>query len=252
MDLQLKGKRAIVTGASRGIGKAIARQLAEEGVEVVIAARGREALEATAVELARDTGARIVPVAADTADDASVDALVAATLSALGGVDILINNAATPGGGAPSARIGQVAGKAFLEDVNIKVVGYLRTARAVAPHMVGAGWGRIINIGGLAARRTGSYAASVRNAGVSSITKNLADELGPSGINVVAIHPGATRTEKTDPEAEIRMAASVSIGRIVDASEIAWLVAMLASPRCAAINGETIQAGGGALGVIDY
>ena len=131
MDLQLKGKRAIVTGASRGIGKAIARQLAEEGVEVVIAARGREALEATAVELARDTGARIVPVAADTADDASVDALVAATLSALGGVDILINNAATPGGGAPSARIGQVAGKAFLEDVNIKVVGYLRTARAV-------------------------------------------------------------------------------------------------------------------------
>jgi len=252
MDLLLKGTRAIVTGASRGIGKAIARQLAEEGVDVVIAARSIEPLEATAAELALETGGRIVAIAADTGDDASVEALVAEAVRQLGGVDILINNAATPGGVGPAAKVEQVTGQALLDDVNVKVLGYLRTARAVAPHLVAQGWGRIINIGGLAARRSGHYVASVRNAGVTAITKNLADELGPKGVNVNAIHPGATRTEKTDAAAEARAAASVSIGRIVDASEIAWLVAVLASPKSVAINGETIQAGGGAPGVIDY
>ncbi len=134
----------------------------------------------------------------------------------------------------------------------IKVGGYLRTARAAAPHLVLNGWGRIINIGGLAARRSGNYIASVRNAGVTSITKNLADELGPKGINVNAIHPGATRTEKTDPASEGKYATTVTIGRIVDASEIAWLVTVLASPKSAAINGETLHAGGGSFGTIDY
>ena len=252
MDLLLKGTRAIVTGASRGIGKAIARQLAEEGVDVVIAARNIEPLEAAAAELALETGGRMIAVAADTGDDASVDALVAETVRQLGGVDILINNAATPGGVGPAAKVEQVTAKALLDDVNVKVLGYLRTARAVAPHLTAQGWGRIINIGGLAARRSGHYVASVRNAGVTAITKNLADELGPKGVNVNAIHPGATRTERTDAAAEARAAANVTIGRIVDASEIAWLVAVLASPKSVAINGETIQAGGGSPGVIDY
>jgi NAD(P)-dependent dehydrogenase (short-subunit alcohol dehydrogenase family) len=252
MDLLLKGKRAIVTGGSRGIGKAIARQLAEEGVDVVIAGRNLEALAATAAQLASETGGRIVPISADTGDDASVAALVEAAVRELGGVDILVNNAATPGGVGPAAKVEQVTAQALLDDVNVKVVGYLRAAREVAPHLAAQGWGRIINIGGLAARRSGHYVASVRNAGVTAITKNLADELGPQGINVTAIHPGATRTEKTDAAAEARAAAGVSIGRIVDASEIAWLVAVLASPKSVAINGETIQAGGGTPGIIDY
>src|ERR1700744_348743 len=110
MDLQLTGKRAIVTGGSRGIGKAIARKLAEGGVDVVIAARGREAREATAKELAQATGRKIVPIAADMGDDASVAALVAQAVSALGGVDILVNDAAAPGGTVPSAKIEQVTG----------------------------------------------------------------------------------------------------------------------------------------------
>ncbi len=219
---------------------------------MVIAARSLGPLEAAAAELARETGVRVVPIAADTGDDSSVDALVAAAIHALGGVDILVNNAATPGGVGPAARIEQVTGQALLDDINVKVAGYLRTSRSVAPHLAGQGWGRIINIGGLAARRSGHYVASVRNAGVTAITKNLADELGPKGVNVNAIHPGATRTEKTDASAEARAAASVTIGRIVDASEIAWLVAVLASPKSASINGQTIQAGGGTLGVIDY
>ena len=253
MDLELKGKRAIVTGGSRGIGKAIARQLAEEGVDVAIAARGKELLEASAQELARATGRRVVPVVADTGDDASVEALVARAVRELGGVDILVNNAAAPGGTVPSAKIEQVTGENLLFDVNVKVAGYLRTAKAVAPHLVRNGWGRIINIGGGAARRSGNYIASVRNAAVTSLTKNLADELGRSGINVVAIHPGTTRAgQKIEPEAEKRLTATVSIGRLIEAHEIAYLVAFLASPKSVAINGETIAAGGGTLGAIYY
>ncbi len=253
MDLQLKGKRAIVTGGSRGIGKAIARQLAEEGVDVVIAARGRELLDATAAEITKAIGRRVVPIVADMGDDASVEALVAKAVAELGGIDILVNNAAAPGGTVPSARIEQVTSANLLFDVNVKVAGYLRSARAVAPHLIKNGWGRIINIGGGAARRTGNYIASVRNVAVSSLTKNLADELGPKGVNVVAIHPGTTRAGQTiDPAAETRLAASVSIGRIVDASEIAFVVAFLASPKSVAINGETIGAGGGLLGPINY
>ena len=137
--------------------------------------------------------------------------------------------------------------------MNVKVAGYLRSAWAVAPHLVKNGWGRIINIGGGAARRTGNYIASVRNAAVSSLTKNLADELGPKGINVVAVHSGTTRAGRMiDPAAETRLSTSVSIGRLVDATEIAFLVAFLASPKSAAINGETIAAGGGTLGPINY
>jgi len=253
MDLQLTGKRAIVTGGSRGIGKAIARQLAEEGVDVVIAARGKAQLEATAAELAAATGRRIVPIAADMGDDASVAALVAAAIRALGGIDILVNDAAAPGGTVPSAKIDQVTAENLLFDVNVKVAGYLRAARAVAPHLVEKGWGRIINIGGGAARRTGNYIASIRNSAVSSLTKNLADELGPKGINVVAIHPGTTRAGQViEPAFEARAKAAVSIGRIVEASEIADLVAFLASPKSVAINGETIAAGGGMIGPINY
>jgi NAD(P)-dependent dehydrogenase (short-subunit alcohol dehydrogenase family) len=241
MDLKLAGKRAIVTGASRGIGKAIARALAEEGVDVVIAARTLAALHETAAELAQTSGRRIIPVAADTGNDASVHALVERAVQELGGVDILVNNAATPGGAAPAARLAEV-----------KVAGYLRTAQAVAPNLVAAGWGRIINIGGLAARSSGHYVASIRNGAISALTKNLADEFGPHGITATAIHPGGTRTEKTTPEAEARIAQGNSIGRIVDASEIAWLVTILASPLSGAINGETIAAGGGVPKVINY
>jgi NAD(P)-dependent dehydrogenase (short-subunit alcohol dehydrogenase family) len=252
MDLALKGKRAIVTGGSRGIGKAIARRLAQEGVDVVIAARGKEQLDKTAEELSAQTGGRVVGITADTSDDASIETLVAASVELLGGVDILVNNAAQPGGVGPAGRLDQVVAEHLLNDVNVKVVGYLRTARAVAPHFIRNGWGRIINIGGLSARKTGNYIASVRNAGVSSITKNLGDELGPKGVNVVAIHPGATRTERTTEEEATKFGQSVSIGRIVDASEIASVAVFLASPLSIAINGETIATGGGSFGTIDY
>lgn len=251
MDLQLKGKRALVTGASRGIGKVIARVLAEEGADVVITARGREALEATAAELSAATGRRIVAVVADTGSEASVNALADHAITALGGIDILVNGAAVPGGASPASKLAELTDTQILEDFNVKVVGYLRTARALAPHFARNGWGRIINIGGLAALRTGRPAATLRNVGVAALTKSLADELGPQGINVTGVHPGATRTERTDAAAEAR-AKGNGIGRIVDAREVAQVIVFLASPLSVAINGETIDVGGGSVGVIRY
>jgi NAD(P)-dependent dehydrogenase (short-subunit alcohol dehydrogenase family) len=252
VDLELKGKRAIVTGGSRGIGKVIARQLAAEGADVVIAARSREPLEASARELSSATGRRVIPIVADTGSESSVNALVAGAIEQLGGVDILVNNAALPGGISPATKLEQIVDEQVLQDINIKVVGYLRTARALAPHLIAKRWGRIINIGGLAIRRTGRPVATLRNVGVAAVTKNLADELGPHGINVTAVHPGATRTERTEPGSEAAFSQSVSIGRIVDAAEVAWVVAFLASPKSVAINGDAIPVGGGSLGAIYY
>jgi NAD(P)-dependent dehydrogenase (short-subunit alcohol dehydrogenase family) len=130
-------------------------------------------------------------------------------------------------------------------------MGYLRTAREAAPYMKAGGWGRIINVSGLAARGTGSIIGSIRNVAVAALTKNLADELAGTGINVTVVHPGLTRTEKTTPEAEAR-GANTAIGRMVDAAEVADIVTFLASPRSVAINGDAIACGGGAKGPIHY
>jgi len=252
MDLELSGKRAIVTGGSRGIGKVIARVLAAEGVDVAISARGEEQLSATAKELASASGRRIVPIVANTRSDDDVKRLVDTAIEQLGGVDILVNNAALPGGISTATKLEQIVDEQVLEDIDIKVVGYLRTARALAPHLIQKGWGRIINVGGLAIHRTGRPVATLRNVGVAAITKNLADELGPKGINVTAVHPGATRTERTDKASEAELAKNVGIGRIVDAKEVAWVVAFLASPLSVAINGDAIPIGGGTPGTIHY
>ena len=266
MDLELEGKTAIVTGGSRGIGKAIARELAREGVDVAIAARNMEALEATARELAGETGRRIVPLQADTGDGEAVSRMTAQAAEALGRIDILVNNAARPGGQAPPPSLEQITDEMFWEDVNVKVLGYLRCAQAVAPHMKAQGWGRIVNISGMAARSTGSTIGSMRNVSVAAMCKNLADELGPHGINVTVVHPGLTRTEATagvvaaraesegvtPGEIEAQMAGGNSVRRIIDAREIAYVVAFLASPRAIAITGDAIAAGGGAGNAIHY
>jgi NAD(P)-dependent dehydrogenase (short-subunit alcohol dehydrogenase family) len=265
MDLELAGKTAIVTGGSRGIGKAIARALANEGVDVAIVARSADALTSTANELQEFTGRKIIPISADTGSDQSVRAMVAQAASALGKLDILVNCAAQPGGQTPPPKLAEVTDGAFYDDVNIKVMGYLRCAREVAPHMISQGWGRIINISGLAARSTGSMIGSIRNVSVVALTKNLAEELGPKGINVSVVHPGLTRTEKTPEvvaaraarqgvshdEAEKRMVNNL-VGRWIDASDIANVVVFLASPKAVAINGDVIAAGGGAPGSIFY
>lgn len=266
MQTSLAGRVALITGGSKGIGRAIARQLALEGVDLVIAARNAAELDAAAGELAAETGRKVIGLAVDTQDDAAVKALVAATVAALGGLDILVNAAAKPGGQAPPPKLADITGDLFWADVDVKVMGYIRMAREVAPHMIANRWGRIINISGLAARSTGSIIGSIRNVAVSALTKNLADELGVHGINVTVVHPGTTRTERTAPlvasraaaagvtaaEIEQRMAANLTIGRIVDSAEVADIVAFLASPRSIAINGDAIACGGGHKGAIHY
>lgn len=266
MDLRLGGKRALITGGSRGIGRAIARALLDEGVRVVISGRDGDAAAAAARDLAAETGGEVHALVADTRDDAAIDALIAGAVAALGGLDIVVNNAARPGlpGGVPG--VAGVASATLLDELDTKLVGYLRVARAAAPHLVANGWGRIINISGLAARQTTTIAGSARNVAVAALTKVLADELGPKGVNVTVVHPGATRTEKTAAQIAARAAADGSteaqaevalyggnlIGRIVDASEIGAIVAFLASPRADAITGDAIAAGGGTPRAIHY
>jgi NAD(P)-dependent dehydrogenase (short-subunit alcohol dehydrogenase family) len=266
MDLYLTGKRALVTGGSSGLGRAIARQLALEGARVTIAARDRQRLAVAAKELGEEAGAPILAATVDTSNDASVKSLIETVVAGMGGLDILVNAAAKPGSPAAVPGLAGLTEEAFWEDINVKVLGYLRTIREAAPHMTANGWGRIINISGLAARQTGSIVGSIRNVAVAALTKNLADELGPKGVNVTVVHPAYTRTERTPgrmaqiaardaisiEEAERRMGANTSIGRIIDAAEVADIVAFLASPRSAAITGDAIACGGGARGAIYY
>ena len=266
MDLELTGRKAIVTGGSRGIGKAIAWELAREGCDVAICARNADQLQETAKEIAEDTGRDIYPIECDTSDTESVNGMVARANFQLGAIDILVNNAARPLGQAPVPGIEGVTDEAFHEDLNTKTLGYLRCARAVAPIMKQRGWGRIINISGLASRSSGSAVGSIRNVGVSALTKNLADELGPHGINSVVIHPGATRTEATPGVATARakergvpvetildeMASANSVRKLIDATEIAYIAAFVASPKAVAINGDAIAAGGGVGNAIHY
>jgi len=265
MDLYLSGKRAVITGGSRGIGFAIADALAAEGAEIAILARDPDRLAAAAGQL-RVHGGRVLALSADTTDDKAVRAAIAQVAEDFGGVDILVNNAATPAGASSPRDLADLADDDILAAFDTKVLGYLRTARAAAPHMIAQGWGRIINISGLAARSVGTVSGSIRNVAIAALTKNLADELGPHGINVTVVHPGWTVTERTsdhiaayasargisEPTAQVMLAKGISIGRPVTAAELAHVVVFLASPRSVAINGDTIAAGGGARGPIHY
>jgi NAD(P)-dependent dehydrogenase (short-subunit alcohol dehydrogenase family) len=266
LDLELRDKVAVVTGGNRGIGKAVAWQLAKEGVDVALLARDRALLEAAAAEIAQATKRRVKCYVADTGDDAAVKTAIAQVLGEFGRVDILVNCAAAVGGVGKPPKLAEITNEPFFADMNVKVMGYVRTIREIAPHMAAQGRGRIINISGLAALSTGSTIGSIRNVGVAALTKNLADELAPSGISVVCVHPGRTRTEKTaefverhaeaqgvaPDEVERRLAAGNLVGQVITAEEIAYLVAFLASPKSIAINGDSIAAGGGSPGPIHY
>lgn len=265
MDLGLAGKSALVTGGSRGLGFAVAEALSGEGTRVALLARDAAAVEAAAARL-RDQGRDVIGVVADTSRDSEVGAAVAEVTERFGGVDILVNGAAKAAGGP--------AGRSFVDlddddlrlEMETKVLGYLRCARAVVPQMVERGWGRIVNISGLNARQTGSVFGSIRNISVAAMAKNLADELGPQGVNVTVVHPYVTDTEGVQEmirtaaaargatQAEVRQgfAAAVSIGRLVRPAEIAHVVTFLASPLSVAINGDAIAVGGGLTGPIYY
>lgn len=272
MDLGLKGKGAIVTGGSQGIGKAIARELAREGVNVAIVARRKEPLEAAARELSAETGARVIAVTADVTDKKQVEAMVERAAAELGGLHILVNSGSSPGGSASAiGPIETVVDEDLLLDFNTKYVGALRCARAVIPHLRKNGWGRIINVSGANARNAGNLSGGARNASLVHMTKTLAVQLGRAGITVNCIHPGVTRTERT-PKLLAARAAELgvtpeeaekanyapdsprgnAICRMVDASEVAYVAAFLASDKAWAVSGELVVATGGAGRAVYY
>ena len=261
MDLELKGKTALITGGSKGIGKAIAIALAEEGVDVAIAARSQDTLDQAAEEIRSATGRRVVAISADTTSWDDVQRMVEATVSELGGVDILVNSAAMVGGQV-RGTIDDADEKDLIEDLDTKVVGYFRRIKAVVPHMRAKKWGRVISIGGVSARQSTIY--GLRNAAVVHMTKTLSDQLGPEGITLNVVHPGLTLTdtinERLDNQAaqqgvsrdevNAQVGRNVAIRRPVAPEELAWLTAYLCSPKAECVTGEVIAAGGGAVGAV--
>jgi NAD(P)-dependent dehydrogenase (short-subunit alcohol dehydrogenase family) len=266
VDLQLKGKIVVITGGSRGIGKACAWEFAREGADVALVARDWAALEAAVAEITGATGRKVKGFVADTGDDAAVKKAVAGIVAAFGRIDILVNAAAQPGGQLPPPKLAEITNDHFWSDVNVKVMGYLRMAREIAPVMARNSGGRIVNISGLAARQTGTIIGSMRNVSVASLTKTMAEELSPQNIAVVCVHPGVTRTEKTPavverqakaknvPKEQIEkeMASRNLARKLITSEEIAALVTFLASPRAVSVNGDSIAAGGGVPGSIHY
>ena len=245
MDLELSGRTALVTGGNRGIGRACAAALAREGASVVLLGRD----EASLREVVGQVGA-VGHAVADTTDVAAVQAAVEATVTMTGRLDVVVNAA------APRAVPGTPTGfdetdlEDMLTNVDTKVLGYLRVVRAAAPYLRQHA-GAVVNISGTNARVTGNVAGSVRNIGVVALTKNLADELGPSGVQVTCVHPGLTVTERNDGDAEyLAKAADNASGRAVHAAHVADLVTFLASPRAWVANGAVITADGGRAGHI--
>ena len=272
MDFGLQGKRALVAGGGRGIGKAIARELAREGADVVIASRTVEELDSSAREIEDETGRRVIPLTLDVTKRAEVDRVIADAVEKLGGLHILVNSASLPGGSASAiGPIETVNEDDLLSDFDVKYVGALRCARTAIPFMKEQDWGRIINISGGNARNAGNLSGGARNVSLVHMTKTLSVQLGRYGITVNCIHPGTTRTERT-PEMLGARASQLGISaeeleqrdfapdsprgnaicRMVDASEIAYLTAFLASDKAWAITGEVIAAGGGTGNAIYY
>ena len=265
MELGLQGKHAIVTGGSRGIGKAIARELAREGVDVAIVARTKADLKATARELAAETNRRILPLAADVTSKEQVERVVAEAAQQLGGLHILVDGGSRPGGSTTATSpIETVVDEDLIEDFNIKYVGALRCARAVIPFMKEAGWGRIINISGGNARNAGNLSGGARNAGLVHMTKTLSVQLGRHGIRSIASIPARPAPSArrawlplAPPSWRIpgRGGAAGLCAKLAarqchlphgGRSEVAFVAVFLASEKAWAVSGELLSASGGA------
>ena len=192
MDFGLKNKRAFVGGGSRGIGKAIAIELAKEGCDMVIASRTMSALQETAKEIEDLTGRRIIPLALDVTSRDQVDSIMAEGVQRLGGLDILVNSASLPGGSRTAVGpIDELDEDALLSDFDTKYVGALRCARAAIPYLKEQPWGRIINISGGNARIAGNLSGGARNVSLVHLTKTLAVQMGKFGITVTVSTPAS-------------------------------------------------------------
>ncbi len=257
MDLQLKGKTALVTGGSEGIGKAIAWALAKEGVDVAICARRKKPLEAAAAEIAKATGRKIVAIAADLTKSEDAERFIKEGAAALGRIDIMLNNA----GSAPGGVIETLTEADWEQALQLKVMGYVRCLRYALPIMVTQGGGRVVNVIGNDGVKPSYWEITpgAANAAGQNLTMSLAGQYGKHNISFCAVNPGPVRTERwaglvqamsrdmgiSYEEADKLAPSAIPLGRIAEPEEVANLVAMMASPLSHFINGTMIEIDGG-------
>lgn len=253
MDLNLKGKIAIVLASSKGLGKAIAITLANEGATVVIASRNAEELNATASEIKQQTGAEVMVVPTDVAKVDDTEKLINQVSGKFRKIDILVNNA----GGPPFDLFEKFNDEQWQQAFELNLLSFARLSRLVLPHMQAARGGRIINIisGSVKSVLANSVLSTSMRMGVVGMAKMMADEFGPYNITVNNVAPGLILTDRIkhtlppnqDPdEAMKQRAANIPLRRIGDPKELAALVAFLASDQASYISGTTIPVDGGA------
>ncbi|HLE44639.1 MAG TPA: SDR family oxidoreductase [Methylomirabilota bacterium] len=257
MDLRLRGKVAMVSGASKGIGKAIALGLAEEGVHLALNARGPEALEKLADEIRRQHEVEVLAVPGDMTRAEDIEKFVARTAERFGRIDILVNNAGSSQGGV----FWDVPERVWLDSWGLKLFGYVRLMQAVIPHMIRQGGGRMVNIVGGSGKQPipTMLPGGSANAALLTITKGVADSVAKHNIVVNAVNPGPIRTERWDglmerlgkelgmsaAEYEKTFVKDIPAGRVGRPEEIADLVLFLASERASYLTGTSITADGG-------
>lgn len=258
MNLELHDKVALVTGASKGIGRAVALALAAEGARVAVVARDGGLLDKVAAECRDRSQKDAAAVAADLSRLEEIERTVREVKDRLGRVDILVNNAGAIRGGA----FLQIPDGQWIEDWNLKLLGYIRMARAIFPLMQLQGGGRICNVVGAAARNptAGYLTGGAANAALINFTKGLADLGAPARILVTAVSPAATKTERWDSlmaqqavasgrtvqELQAEAEAPYKLGRIATPQDIADMVCFLVSARASFVTGVCITVDGGA------
>jgi 3-oxoacyl-[acyl-carrier protein] reductase len=260
MDLGIKGRSAIVTGGSRGIGRETARQFLEEGARVLICGRNAETLERTRLELAKATGGDIHAIVADMTKPGDIERLVETAREKFGSVDILVNNA----GQMYSGRFEVMTDAGLKEQLETKLFGFLRAIRLVYPQMKAQRWGRIVNLIGGAGKEPDPYmfGSGITNSGLLNITKSLSTEFGEHNVLVNAVCPGWVDTNlwrrnaqglaaelgaQSEEEARRRAARKNSLNRFGRPEELASAIVFLCSERASYITGVSLNLDGGRL-----
>lgn len=257
MDLGIKGRVALVTAASRGLGRAIALGMAREGAMVAICARGEERLRRTAEEIAAETGARVRAYPADVSDPGEAAGLADAVASDFGTLDILVCNA----GGPPSGTVADFVPGDYRKAAELNLMSTIELCYAALPHMRRRSWGRIVALASVSARQPldGLVLSNTARAGVLGFAKSLSNHLAPHGITVNSVCPGYTRTERVEelaadferkgkgPAADFfrRVEENIPAGRLGLPEELAAAVVFLCSEPAAYITGTALQVDGG-------